>query len=161
MVIEEAWKAIANDTMAPYLKGLWKTARKFQCSAMVVTQQISDITSSDVIKDAILKNSDVKILLNQSKNQNSFGELSELLGLDDRDKSLILTMDKAPNPQYLYREVFVKLNNKSGVYATEASIEEALAFESDKVKKKPLYDLAKEVGSIREAIEQMAGEMRR
>ncbi|MBR4133722.1 MAG: TraG family conjugative transposon ATPase, partial [Bacteroidales bacterium] len=75
MVIEEAWLAIANETMAPYLRGLWKTARKFQTSAVVVTQQVSDIMSSQVIRDTILQNSSVRILLDQSNNRNSFSQL--------------------------------------------------------------------------------------
>ena len=79
MVIEEAWKAIANETMSGYLAGLWKTARKFQTSAVVVTQQVSDIMSSQVIRDTILQNSSVRILLDQSNNRNSFSQLQELL----------------------------------------------------------------------------------
>ena len=152
MVIEEAWKAIANETMAPYLKGLWKTARKFQTSAMVVTQEIGDVTSSEVIKDAILNNSAVKFLLNQTSNQNNFGLLTELLGLGPKEKNLILSMDRANNNSYRYREVFIKWNNRCGVYATEASPQEALAYESDKVKKKPVHALAAECGSLRDAI---------
>ena len=98
MVIEEAWKAISNETMAPYLAGLWKTARKHMTSAVVVTQQISDIVSSAVIRDSILQNSSVRILLDQSNNQNNFSQLSDLLGLTDRQRNLILSMNRNNNP---------------------------------------------------------------
>lgn len=152
MVIEEAWKAIANETMAPYLKGLWKTARKFSTSAMVVTQEIGDITSSSIIKDAILNNSAVKYLLDQSSNQNRMGELVEMLGLSPRERNLVLSINRANNSAYNYREVFVKWNSRCGVYATEASAEEALAYESDKNIKRPVYELAEKTGSLREAI---------
>lgn len=161
MVIEEAWKAIANETMAPYLKGLWKTARKFQTSAMVVTQEIGDVTSSEVIRDAILNNSAMKYLLNQTSNQNNFGVLVETLGLTPKEKDMILSMDRANNPSYRYREVFIKWNNRSGVYATEASPEEALAYESDKVRKSPVHELARSCGSLREAITKMVEDNRR
>ena len=161
MVIEEAWKAIANDTMAPYLKGLWKVARKFQTSAVVVTQEIGDITSSDVIRDAILNNSAVKFLLNQTSNQNNFGLLEEMLGLTPIEKNLILSMDRDKNPAYRYREVFIKWNTMSGVFATEASPEEALAYESDKVRKRPVYELAERCGSITEAIDAIIDERNR
>ena len=153
MVIEEAWKAIANETMAPYLRGLWKTARKFQTSAMVVTQQISDIMSSEVISDAILKNSDVKFILEKNGTAEDADAIAELLGLPQTDRDLILSMNRSLNPAYRYREVYVRWNDRSGVYATEVSTEEALAFESDKVRKKPLYDLARRLGSIRDAID--------
>ena len=153
MVIEEAWKAIANETMAPYLRGLWKTARKFQTSAMVVTQQISDIMSSEVISDAILKNSDVKFILEKNGTAEDADAIATLFGLPPTDRDLILSMNRSLNPAYRYREVFIRWNDRSGVYATEVSIEEALAFESDKVKKKPLYELARKLGSIRSAID--------
>ena len=153
MVIEEAWKAIANETMAPYLRGLWKTARKFQTSAMVVTQQISDIMSSEVISDAILKNSDVKFILEKNGTAEDADAISTLLGLPQTDRDLILSMNRSLNPAYRYREVYIRWNDRSGVYATEVSPEEALAFESDKVRKKPLYDLARQLGSIRDAID--------
>lgn len=161
MVIEEAWKAIANETMAPYLKGLWKTARKFQTSAVVVTQEIGDVTSSEVIKDAILNNSAVKFLLNQTSNQNNFSDLVGLLGLGPKEKDLILSMDRSNNPSYRYREVFIKWNNRCGVYATEASPEEALAYESDKVRKRPVHELAARCGSLREAVRIFAEEARK
>ena len=156
MVIEEAWKAISNETMAPYLAGLWKTARKFMTSAVVVTQQISDIISSSVIRDSILQNSSVRILLDQSNNRNNFGQLSELLGLTDRQRNLILSMNRANNPAYRYREVFISMGEKkAGVYATEVSPEEAVAYESNKIKKKPFLDLAARVGAV-EAIKQLS-----
>ncbi len=157
MVIEEAWKAISNETMAPYLAGLWKTARKFMTSAVVVTQQISDIMSSSVIRDSILQNSSVRILLDQSNNQNNFSQLAELLGLTDRQRNLILSMNRNNNPAYRYREVFIALGEKrAGVYATEVSPQEALAFESNKVKKAPLLELSRQIGTI-EAIKQLSG----
>lgn len=153
MVIEEAWLAIANETMAPYLRGLWKTARKFQTSAMVVTQQVSDIMSSQVISDAILKNSDVKFILEKNGTPEDADAISSLLGLPPTDRDLILSMNRSLNPTYRYREVYIRWNDRSGVYATEVSTEEALAFESDKVRKKPVYELARQLGSIRDAIE--------
>lgn len=154
MVVDEAWKAIANETMAPYLKGLWKTARKYQTAAMVVTQELDDIISSDVIKEAILMNSDIKVLLNQAKNANRFEQLSSLMGLGEHQKNLILSMGRNHNPNYFYTDVYIGMNNRYGVYSIEASRQQALAFESDKVKKGPLLERAAELGSIRAAIDE-------
>ena len=149
MVIEEAWKAIANETMSAYLAGLWKTARKFQTSAVVVTQQISDIMSSNVIRDTILQNSSVRILLDQSNNRNSFTQLQELLGLSDHQKAVILSMNRTRRKGQNYKEVFIALGDKKyGVYATEVSPEEAIAYESNKEKKRPFLELSAQVGAI-------------
>lgn len=149
MVIEEAWKAIANETMSGYLAGLWKTARKFQTSAVVVTQQVSDIMSSQVIRDTILQNSSVRILLDQSNNRNSFSQLQELLGLSDHQKDIILSMNRIHREGLRYREVFISLGDKQyGVYATEVSPEEAVCYESNKEKKRPFLELSKKIGAI-------------
>ena len=157
MVIEEAWKAIANETMSSYLAGLWKTARKFQTSAVVVTQQVSDIMSSQVIRDTILQNSSVRILLDQSNNRNSFSQLQELLGLTDHQRDLILSMNRLHRDGLKYREVFIALGDKKyGVYATEVSPEEAVCYESNKERKKPFLELSQRLGPIG-AIKKLTG----
>ena len=157
MVIEEAWKAIANETMSGYLAGLWKTARKFQTSAVVVTQQVSDIMSSKVIRDTILQNSSVRILLDQSNNRNSFSQLQELLGLTDHQKDVILSMNRTRKEGLHYREVFIALGEKKyGVYATEVSPQEAICYESNKEKKRPFLELSSRIGPIG-AIRKLAG----
>ena len=157
LCIDEAWKAIANETMAPYIASLFKVARKYSCSAMVITQEVADIIHSPVIKTAILENSDVKILLDQSSHMNSFDSIAEMLSLSEKDKSLALSINRANDGRYgVYKEVFIKLGSGfSCVYATEVSPEEAKAYESDKIKKRPLLSLAKQLGSYRDAIDKL------
>ena len=161
LIIEEAWKAIANETMAPYLKGLWKTARKYSASCVVVTQEIADIVSSETIKTAILDNSDIKVFLDQSNNRNALTSeessggtnIRTILGLSKKEVDILLSVNKANNAKYRYKEVFIKfINGHSGVYATEVSPEEALCYESNKQKKAPLFKMAKERGSLIKAI---------
>lgn len=157
MIIDEAWQAISNRTMAPYLRELWKTARKFLCSAIVVTQEVADITGSEVIKETILQNSPIKIVLNQSSNLNSFDKVALPLGLSDKDKNLILSMRSGSGA----RELFITWGGKkSGVYRHELCPEQLLAFESNKVRKAPLLDLAARKGSMLKAIEEIADDMR-
>ena len=67
LIIEEAWKAISSPTMAEYIKYLYKTVRKFHGIAGVVTQELNDVIDSPIVKEAIINNSDIKILLDQSK----------------------------------------------------------------------------------------------
>ncbi|EHQ24287.1 TraG family conjugative transposon ATPase [Mucilaginibacter paludis] len=138
ILIEEAWKAIAKEGMAEYIKYLFKTVRKFFGEAIVVTQDVEDIISSPVVKQAIINNSDCKILLDQSKYQNKFDQVQELLGLTDKEKAQVLSMNKANDPARKYKEVFISLGGMlSKVYATEVSPEEYYAYtteESEKVK---------------------------
>ena len=150
MAIDEAWKAISNQTMAPYLRELWKTARKMSTSAMVITQELDDILTSDVIRETILQNSDIKILMSQEGNRNTFGKISGPLGLSQTDVNLIFSM---AGKEKKSRDVFIKWGGgRSGVYTVEACPEQLWAFESNIQKKQPLMELAKKTGSIFGAI---------
>ena len=145
MVIEEAWKAIMGTQMATYMLELWKTARKHRTAAMVVTQELNDITSSPIIKDSIVENSGVKILLDQRKYLNRFDELAAALSLSENDKSMILSLNRYRPGNG--REVFFNLgNNKSFVMRLEVSPEEAIAFSSQKKDKERLAAAVEKCG---------------
>lgn len=163
ILIEEAWKAIAKEGMSEYIKYLFKTVRKFFGEAIVVTQEVEDIISSPVVKQAIINNSDCKILLDQSKYQNKFDQIQELLGLTDKEKALVLSVNKANDPSKKYKEVFISLGGMlSKVYRTEVSLEEYLAYtteESEKVKMNAYVQ--KFGGDIKKGIAAMAQELRR
>mgnify|MGYP001490829063 FL=1 len=127
ILIEEAWKAIAKEGMASYIKYLFKTVRKFYGEAVVVTQEVDDIISSPVVKETIINNSDCKILLDQRKYQNKFDQIQNLLGLTDKERSQILSINLANAANRLYKEVWIGLGGtQSAVYATEVSGEEYL-----------------------------------
>ena len=105
ILIEEAWKAIAKEGMANYIRYLFKTVRKFYGEAVVVTQEVDDIISSPVVKETIINNSDCKILLDQRKYQNKFDQIQNLLGLTDKERSQILSINLANAANRLYKEV--------------------------------------------------------
>jgi conjugation system TraG family ATPase len=147
ILIEEAWKAIAKEGMAEYIKYLFKTVRKFFGEAIVVTQDVEDIISSPVIKQAIINNSDCKILLDQSKYQNKFDQIQELLGLTEKEKALVLSINKANDPTKKYKEVFISLGGiLSRVYRTEVSPEEYLAYTTEEKEKMKVQQAAEKFG---------------
>ena len=161
ILIEEAWKAIAKEGMAEYIKYLFKTVRKFFGEAIVVTQEVEDIISSPVVKQAIINNSDCKILLDQSKYQNKFDQIQELLGLTEKEKALVLSVNKANDPLRKYKEVFISLGGVlSRVYRTEVSPEEYLAYTTEETEKIKMMQYAKKYGSIQKGIAVLAEEMR-
>jgi conjugation system TraG family ATPase len=161
ILIEEAWKAIAREGMAEYIKYLFKTVRKFFGEAIVVTQEVEDIISSPVVKQAIINNSDCKILLDQSKYQNKFDQIQELLGLTEKEKALVLSVNKANDPARKYKEVFISLGGTlSRVYRTEVSLEEYLAYTTEETEKIKVQAYAKQFGSIQKGIAALANDMR-
>lgn len=161
LLIEECWKAISKDGMAEYLKYLFKTVRKHFGEAIVVTQEVEDIISSPIVKQAIINNSDCKILLDQSKYQNKFDQIQELLGLTEKEKALILSMNKANDPRRKYKEVFISLGGQySKVYRTEVSLEEYLCFSTEETEKLKVQQYAEKYGSIQKGISVLAEEIR-
>ena len=125
ILIEECWKALASANMSNYIRYLFKTVRKFFGEAVVVTQEVEDIISSPIVKGTIINNSDCKILLDQRKYMNKFDEIQTLLGLTDKERAQILSINMANNPSRKYKEVWIGLGgSQSAVYATEVSLEE-------------------------------------
>lgn len=120
-------KAIAKEGMADYIRYLFKTVRKFYGEAVVVTQEVDDIISSPIVKGSIVNNSDCKILLDQRKYLNKFSQIQSLLGLTDKEKAQILSVNMSNDPRRKYKEVWFGLGGvQSTVYATEVSLEEYL-----------------------------------
>ncbi len=109
ILLEEAWKAISKEGMAEYLKYLYKTVRKFFGEAVVVTQDVDDIISSPIVKDTIINNADCKILLDQRKYVNKFDQIQSLLGLTDKERAQILSINMSNHPNRLYKEVWIGL----------------------------------------------------
>ncbi len=147
ILIEECWKAIAKDGMANYIRYLFKTVRKFHGEAVVVTQEIDDIISSPIVKETIINNADCKILLDQRKYVNKFDQIQALLGLTDKERAQILSINLSNHPNRLYKEVWIGLGGtQSAVYATEVSLEEYAAYTTDETEKVQIKRLAEQLG---------------
>ncbi len=162
LIVEEAWKALSSPSMAEYLKYLYKTVRKYYGEAIVVTQEVDDIIASPIVKESIINNSDCKILLDQRKYMNKFDSIQNLLGLTDKERGQILSINMANNPKRLYKEVWIGLGGvQSAVYATEVSIEEYLTYTTEESEKLEVQSLAERLGGdIETAIKQLANKKR-
>lgn len=156
LVIEEAWKAIASPLMAEYIKYLYKTARKFWASVGVVTQEIQDIIGSEIVKEAIINNSDVVMLLDQSKFKERFDEIKKILGLTDVDCKKIFTINRLENKdgRSFFREVFIRRGANGNVFGVEEPRECYMTYTTERAEKEALKLYKRELRcSHQEAIE--------
>lgn len=162
ILIEECWKAISREGMASYLKYLYKTVRKYFGEAVIVTQEVDDIISSPIVKESIINNADCKILLDQRKYINKFDAIQSLLGLTDKEKAQILSINLANRPDRLYKEVWIGLGGvQSAVYATEVSEAEYLTYTTEESEKMEVFALCEKLGGNLElAIKQLAEQKR-
>ena len=140
LVIEEAWKAIASPMMAEYIKYMYKTARKFWASVGVVTQEIQDIVGSPIVKEAIINNSDVVMLLDQSKFRERFDEIQSILGLTEVDCKKIFTINRLENKdgRSFFREVFIRRGQRGAVYGVEEPHECYMTYTTERSEKEAL-----------------------
>ena len=161
ILIEEAWKALMKEGFAEYIQYVVKTVRKFFGETVFVSQEIEDILSSPIVKNAIINNSDCKILLDQSKYQNKFEQIQELMGLTEKEKTLVLSVNKSNDPTKKYKEVFISLGGiHSKVYRTEVSPEEYLAYTTEQTEKMKVNEYAEKYGSIERGIQALAADLK-
>ena len=148
LIIEEAWKAIASPMMAEYIKYMYKTARKFWASVGVVTQEIQDIVGSPIVKEAIINNSDVVMLLDQSKFRERFDEIQTILGLTEVDCKKIFTINRLENKdgRSFFREVFIRRGQKGAVYGVEEPHECYMTYTTERSEKEALKIYRTELG---------------
>ena len=161
LIVEEAWKALTTENMANYMKYMYKTVRKYFGEAIVVTQEVDDIISSPVVKESIINNSDCKILLDQKKYMNKFDGIQAMLGLTEKEKAQILSINLANHPGRKYKEVWIGLNGvQSAVYATEVSPAEYLTYTTEESEKTEVFNLAEELdGDLELAIRRLANRL--
>ncbi|MED9890403.1 MAG: DUF87 domain-containing protein [Segatella copri] len=140
LVIEEAWKAVASPMMAEYIKYLYKTARKFWAMVGVVTQELQDIIGSPIVKEAIINNSDITILLDQGKFKERFDDIKAVLGLTDVECSKIFTINRLENKEgrSFFREVFIRRGLVSDVYGVEEPRECYMTYTTERAEKEAL-----------------------
>ena len=160
ILIEECWKALTSANMSAYIRYLFKTVRKYFGEAVVVTQEVDDIISSPIVKESIINNADCKILLDQRKYLSKFDGIQRLLGLTDKERAQILSINLSNDPKRRYKEVWIGLGGvQSAVYATETSVEEYLTYTTEESEKMQVMELAGKLGGdIEAAIQQLARE---
>lgn len=160
ILIEECWKALTSANMSAYIRYLYKTVRKYFGEAVVVTQEVDDIISSPIVKESIINNADCKILLDQRKYLSKFDGIQRLLGLTDKERAQILSINLSNDPERRYKEVWIGLGGvQSVVYATETSVEEYLTYTTEESEKMQVMELAGKLGGdIEAAIRQLARE---
>lgn len=165
LLLEEAWKAIASESMATYVHYLFKTVRKQFGEIIVVSQELDDLISSKVVKEAIIANSGCKILLNQSNNLNKFDAMQTAFGFTDNERAQICTIGKSLDQNRNYKQVWIGLGSSgkySKVYDVEVSMEEGIAYSTEQTEKVELYNLvAQNNGDLELSLSQLADKKRK
>ena len=161
LAIDEAWIAIAKAGMADFIKYLYKTIRKFNGIPALITQEVDDLISSPIIKETVVNLSDTKIFLDMRKFMNKFERLQETLGLSEKTKTLLLSLNRANDPDKNYRELLIDQGGQSiKVYRNELSPEEYFAYTTEFSEKLKVQEYTERYGSIQAGIARLAREQR-
>lgn len=153
LTIDEAWKAIAKTGMAEFLKYAFKTIRKFNGIPCVVTQELDDLISSPIIKDAIINNADIKILFDMRKFQGKIEKLQDALGMSEKAKTILLSVNKD------HRELFIDIGGQvCKVVRNELCPEEYYAYTTEGAERVKVMELSAKHGSMQQGIAAMVEE---
>jgi conjugation system TraG family ATPase len=143
LIIEEAWKALTKEKFANFLRWASKTVRKHDGALVVVTQELDDLVGSEVVKDAIINNSDIKVLLDQKNYENRFTEIEALLGLSPKQSAIVQSVNRSlDHKRPPYREACVMLKELTKVYGIEVSPTAYAAFTTKKSEVEQIEKLA-------------------
>ncbi|WP_316840044.1 TraG family conjugative transposon ATPase [Pedobacter gandavensis] len=161
LAIDEAWIAIAKSGMANFIKYLYKTVRKFNGIAALITQEVDDLISSPIIKETVINLSDTKLLLDMRKFMNKFEKLQDALGLSDKAKTLLLSLNLANEPGNPYREIFIDQGGQQmNVYRNELCLEEYLVYTTEESEKMKVEEYAAKYGDIHKGVAALAADIR-
>lgn len=153
LTIDEAWKAIAKAGMAEFLRYAVKTIRKFNGVPIIITQEVEDVMSSPIIKEAIINNTDIKIFMDMRKFLHKFDRLQEALGLSDKAKQILLSVNKDQ------RELFIDIGGKElKVYRNELCSEEYYAYTTEGKERVQVLEYVGRYGSVQAGIEALITE---
>jgi conjugation system TraG family ATPase len=159
LVIEEAWKALAKDSFSDFLRWCSKTVRKHYGSLGVVTQEVDDLVGNAIVKDAIINNSPIKFLLDQSNYEKRFGEIMQTLALSEKQANIILSINKGKNPNRPpYKEMALLLGDYCKVYGVEVSKTAYATFTTERREVEEIQDLAQDKynGNLESAVKAWA-----
>jgi conjugation system TraG family ATPase len=154
LVIDEAWKAITKAGTAEFIKYAYKTFRKFNAIPIVITQELDDLISSPIVKDAIVANADIKILMDMRKFVNKFDKLQDVLGMSEKGKSILLSVNKDN------REIFIDIGGQvTKVYKNELCPQEYYAYTTEGKERVKVLEYAQKYGSMEKGIAYLTQEM--
>ncbi len=160
LIIEEAWKALATPVMAEQIRYLYKTVRKFWGIVGVVTQEVGDIIGNPIVKDAIVNNSDITILLDQSKFKDRYDEIASLLALNEIECRKIWTINNLDNKEdrSFFREVYIRRGQKGSVYGVEEPPHCYITYTTERKEKDAFKEYIEEYGDIEVATDKFCAE---
>jgi len=89
IIFDECWKLLKDEAGLTFIEEVFRTVRKYYCSATAISQDLLDFLNSK-ISSALLPNCSVKWILMQ--NQSDFTKMKEALGLNDNEVGLIQSL---------------------------------------------------------------------
>ena len=90
IVVDEAWRMLRGPSISEYLLLFAKTARKYNTSLQIITQELGDLGKSEA-GAAVLANTAVKLLLRQDASE--IDSVGNALKLSPQEKNRLLTAE--------------------------------------------------------------------
>jgi type IV secretory pathway VirB4 component len=88
IVVDEGWRLLKSKNISEYILVFTKTARKYNTSFQIITQELGDLANSDA-GNAVLANTSMKLLFRQDPTK--IDEISNALKLSNSDSTKLIT----------------------------------------------------------------------
>lgn len=111
IVFDECWKLLKDEAGQIFIEEVFRTVRKYFCSAIALSQSLVDFLSSK-ISSALIPNCPVKWILLQ--NQSDFTQTRDALGLNENEVALIQSLRQEKGE---YSEAFLVAGSERHVVA--------------------------------------------
>lgn len=144
--------------MSEYIRYLYKTVRKYFGEAVIVTQEVDDISRRPSSRRRSSTTPTARSCWTSANTSTNSDQIQTLLGLTEKEKAQILSINLSNDPSRHYKEVWIGLGGvQSAVYATEVSDEEYLCYTTEESEKAEVFALAEKLdGDLEAAIRQLA-----
>ncbi|WP_454058922.1 VirB4 family type IV secretion system protein [Elizabethkingia ursingii] len=141
---DEAWTMADKPHLESFFVDTIKTVRSQNGSTWFTTQEPEDFLKSDIIRNTVINNSDLGIVLDLAKYEGKKEDLKYMLSLTDDELKLILSLGTKLPEGINCREFALKVGKHTiNTYGLEVSNEERAIYESDPEEKVVLAEIDK------------------
>lgn len=151
LIIDEALDFLLDKKMGEFIAHLYRTYRKKEGGIWIAAQNVNFIEKMpDIIRESVVGNSDIKIILDHRKYRESYPALSRTLSFTENDINMLDSIQTTDS----WRQFMIKIGSHSFIFGNDVSDFADVAFDSRQKVIVEIENLFRETGSLPVAINQ-------
>lgn len=129
---DEVWTAMDKPVLVKFIQDTIKTVRSQNGATIFTSQEPEDFFENEIIKNAVINNSELGVIMNLEKYKGKAKYVQELLSLTETQRNVLFSLGKKIPEGINCREFALLVGRKRiETYGMEVSLEERAIYESD------------------------------